>query len=369
MWRATLSEADMAWLGAGATDRKPVYNPLGLDKGLSRAKVPARRMALGSLLLETTIPDQFRQPLDLLTFERFDRFRRSLHMVLGPNGRLWLAIESDTALSVLSLDLSDWRKDSPIRILYGWDLARATCWLGAECLDSGAVKSVTAAEPAAIHEEDLARVLFAVEGPALAPDVGCFAFADHVEPLGYAEGLAPGALVETEYGPRAIENLRPGTLIATQTGALSPLLANIRSTLPAVGQMAPLRLRRPFQNLRQTLEATPRCEIVTQGIDTSYLFGAEHVTVRAMHIAPFLPGASPCLNLLSTRHNLVLADHTPYRVAGIAVMPLARNHRAEHGASTRLSHLKADDIPARDGTGPASLLRHEAIALLSERYL
>ncbi|TNE63438.1 MAG: hypothetical protein EP336_17610 [Rhodobacteraceae bacterium] len=359
----------MAWLGAGATDRKPVYNPLGLDKGLSRAKVPARRISQGSLLLETAIPDQFRQPLDLLTFERFERFRRSLHMVLGPNGRLWLAIESDLALSVLSLDLSDWRKDSPIRILYGWDLSRARCWLGAECLDTGEMKSVTGAEPAAIHEEDLARVLFAVGEPSLAPDVGCFAFADHIEPLGYAEGLAPGALVETEYGPRAIEDLSPGTLIATQTGGLSPLLANVRSTLPAVGQMTPLRLRRPFQNLRQTLEATPRCEIVTQGIDTSYLFGAEHVSVRAMHIAPFLPGACPCLNLLSTRHNLVLAEHSAYRVAGIAVMPLARNHHAEHGAATRLSHLETDDIPARTGSGPASLLRHEAIALLSERYL
>jgi|GEM_PF-6222567 hypothetical protein len=359
----------MAWLGATATDRNPVYNPLGLDKGISHTKVPSRRLTRGGLLLETIIPDQFRQPLDLLTYERFDRFRRSLHMVLGPNGRLWAAIESDRALSVLTLDLSAWRKDSPIRILYGWDLADATCWLGAECLETGEIKSVAGSEPAALHEGDLARVLFAVDGASLASDVGCFAFADHIEPLGYTEGIAPGALVETEYGPRPIERLTPGTLIVTQSGVLSPLLANISATLPAVGQMSPLRLRRPFQNLRQTLEATPRCEIVTHGVDTSYLFDAEHVTMRAMHIAPFLPGSRPCLSLLSTRHNLVLADHDPYRVAGIAVMPLSRNHCAEHRTLTRLSHLKTDDIPMRNATSPATLLRHEAIALLSERYL
>ncbi|MBU0642053.1 MAG: hypothetical protein KKA78_02235, partial [Alphaproteobacteria bacterium] len=57
----------------------------------------------GSVILETAIPDQFRQPLDLVDYERHADVRRSFHMVMGPNGRLWVAVEQGRTLSVLSL--------------------------------------------------------------------------------------------------------------------------------------------------------------------------------------------------------------------------------------------------------------------------
>jgi len=359
----------MAWLGSGAANCHPVYNPHGVEQGASRGSVRCRALTSGSVILETAIPDQFRQPLDLVDFERHAGIRRSFHMVLGPNGRLWVAVEQGQNLSVLSLDLSAWRKETPIRITYSWCCETQNAWVGAENLETGAIKSKASAErPVPLYEDDLARILFAIDGPSLTRDVTCFAFAHHVEPLGYSEGIAAKALVDTEHGPRPIETLTPGTLISTQSGGLSPLVALIETTLPNVGSMGLVRLRRPFQNLLQTLDVTQRCEILTEGIDTAYLFGLEDVSIKAIHIAPFLPATASLAGLVSKRYNLVLADFQAYHVAGIRVMPLALNHDPHQAGPTRLSHLNATQIP-KPCDAPASLLRHEALALLSDRYL
>ncbi|NIY79226.1 hypothetical protein HCZ23_07055 [Celeribacter sp. HF31] len=358
----------MSWLGAGAADRHPVYNPDGLHNGPSRAYVPCRVMPRGSLLLEASLPDQFNQPLDLIEYERHDRFRRSLHMVLGPNGKLWVAIEAGQALSVLSLDLSTWSKDTPIRISYSWDLSKQHAWLGAEHLETGELKTVTG-NCAALYEEDLARVLFAVDQTALARDVHCIAFADHIEPLGYSEGIGAGALVETAIGPQSIETLKTGAEIVTSSGTKTRLLAGIVSYMPAIGSLAPLRVRRPFQNLKQTLDLTPRCEILTEGVDAAYLFGVEHVAVKPMHLVPFLPSANRRLGLMSKRYRLVLEEPQPFRVAGISVCAAGHRHDSATHGLTRLAHLPYDSLPRNDTTATMTLLRHEAVALMSPRYL
>jgi len=360
----------MAWLGAVATKCHPVYNSLGLPQGAARGPVGRRVLHSGSVILETAIPDQFCQPLDLIDFERHAELRRSFHMVMGPNGRLWVAVEQGQTLSVLSLDLSAWSKETPIRITYSWCCQTNSAWIGAENLETGAITSKASTDrPVPLHEDDLARILFAVDRPSLTSDVTCFAFSDHVEPLGYSEGIAAKALVDTEHGPRLIETLTPGTLISTHSGGLSPLVALIETTLPNIGRMGLVRLRRPFQNLLQTLDVSQRCEILTEGVDTAYLFGVEDVSIKAMHIAPFLPVTTSSAGLVSKRYNLVLADFQAYHVAGIRVMPLALNHDPHQPAPTRLSHLNAIQIPKRCGHDPASLLRHEALALLSDRYL
>ncbi|WP_321367009.1 Hint domain-containing protein [uncultured Celeribacter sp.] len=358
----------MSWLGAGATDRHPVYNPHGLDKGASRAKVLCRALSQGSLLLEVAIPDQFNQPLDLIEYERHDRFRRSLHMVLGPNGRLWVAVEAGQELSVLSLDLSAWPKDALIRISYSWDLSQQSAWLGAEHLETGELKT-SRGGCAALHEEDLARVLYGVDCTALAPEVHCFAFADHIEPLGYSEGIGAGALVETATGAQPIETLRPGAEIVTSSGSKTRLLAGIVSHVPAIGSLAPLRVRRPFQNLKQTLDLTPRCEILTEGVDAAYLFGVEHVAVKPMHLAPFLPVAHRRAGLMSKRYMLVLEEPQPFRIAGISVLATGQHHDSTSHGLTRLAHLPYDSLPQKDATATMTLLRHEAVALMSPRYL
>lgn len=362
----------MAWLGAGAADQKPAYHPRGLHLGASADRVRARPLARGTVLLEVAIPDQFNQPLDLIDFLRPSSPRRSLHMVLGPNGRLWLASEQGQDIAMKSLDLSIWPKETLIRISYSWDIGEKTCWLSAEHIETGELTATSAPCTTPLHEGDLARVLFAVGGPSLSSEVISFAFADHIEPLGLTEGLAAGALVDTEYGPRAIETLETGTLIPTHAGGLSRLIGVVASRLPNVGHMRMLRLQRPMHNLTQTLQATPRLEIVSSGVETNYLFGTEHVTVQAGNLAELqcLPGAErPAY--VRTAYNLVLSKSQAFSVSGVHVLPITRPNMSgitpENGPVSRIAVHDLPRVPERD-TALFCLRRHEAIALLADRY-
>ena len=361
----------MGWLGARATDRAAVYNPNGLEAGAYDGKVPARLLSSGTIVVETFFPDAFEQPLDLIDFERWDGERRSIHFLLGPNGRLWCATEKGTTLSVMSLDLSHWSKQIPIRLLYEWDCRRGKQFLGAENLETGALAGNTADRPVPLREDDLARCLYAHGTNAVSDAVGCFAFSDRCEPIGYSDGIDGDALVETEHGPLSPRYLKVGTLVRSYDGDLVPLVGMAHTTLPTFGEMRGLHLRRPFQKLRAGLRLGRRAQIVTDGADASYLFGADRLTTAALHVAPFVRAPQDDRAFLATRYALVLEAPAAFDVNGIGVLPVIRVPAPRGDILHRhssLAHVPLSHVPLPHADHPATLLAHEAQALFSARY-
>jgi hypothetical protein len=362
----------VSWIGAKARGQHAIFDPNGLQKAAFKGAIPRRLMPRGTLVVETLFPDQFNQPLDLIDYERWHKYRRSMHMVLGPKGRLWFANEQGANLMMSSLDLSACQKDTPIRISFAWDASQGRSWLSAEDLATGHLYSKTIDTAYAIPMDDLARILFCKDRQSVTPAVSALYISDQVEKLGYASGLAAGALVETEDGPTPIEDLAQGDLVVTQDSGLTPLVALIRTQVPNFGAYRGVELRQPFQNLTQTLSVSKDTHILTDGADTEYQFGCELVSLRAEHIAPFVPRAQINCAPVATRYHLILRDSGAFQVAGVSVLSLTAEHNtfdADLHARTRLSHLDAHMLTALKTSTPRLLYEHEATALLSDRYL
>ncbi|MBU2937226.1 MULTISPECIES: Hint domain-containing protein [Pacificibacter] len=362
----------MSWIGAKTRGQHTIFNPNGLQKTAFTGAIPRRLMPRGTIVVETLFPDQFNQPLDLIDYERWHDYRRSLHMVLGPNERLWLANEQGANLMMPSLDLSACEKDTPIRISFAWDAYQMRSWLSAEDLATGQIYSKTIKTAYAIPMDDVARVLFCKDCQSIAPAVSALFVSDQVEKLGYSSGLSSGALVDTENGPTPIEKLAHGDLIATQDSDLSPLVALIQTEVPNFGSYRGVELRQPFQNLTQTLSVSKDTHILTNGIDTEYQFGCESVSLKAEHIAPFVPRSQGHSAAVTTRYQLILENSGAFQVAGISVLSLTARHdthNADLHARTRLSHLNANQLVPSKASRPRLLYEHEATTLLSDRYL
>ncbi|WP_170162766.1 Hint domain-containing protein [Pacificibacter maritimus] len=349
-----------------------MFDPNGLKDAPFSGVIPRNNMPRGTIVIETTFPDQFSQPLDLIDYEHWQGFRRSLHMVLGPNGRLWVACEQGVNLMMSSLDLSDCVKDSPIRISFSWDIAQQKSWLSAEDLKSGQLysKTLDCAVPSAI--DDFARILFSTDDTVVTPAVSAIFVSTKVENIGYRSGLGAGALVETEWGPTPIEQVKAGDLVVTHAGDLVPVVALIKTEVPNFGRFQGVDLRRPFQNLSQTLSVSQDTYIMTDGVDVEYEFGHEFVSLRANHIAPFLPRASSKGAPVALRYQLLFSSDLAYRVAGISVHALSVVHDLRDKPlhrRTQLSHVSPVAIDQIDTKPTRKLLSHEATALLSGRYI
>ena len=359
----------MAWLGAADRVRKPAYHPLGLGADAPRGKVPHRLIATGTIVIETYVPDQFHQPCDLIEFERTGQERRALHIVLGPNGRLWAAVERGREMMMVSLDMSRWEKDTPVRLSLSWSLPTKRGVLGAENLLTGEVLACEFSSPVGLYESDLARVLYAFGGRAVAGAVSSFSFADHVEKLGYSNGIAADGVVDTEFGPKEICDLEPGMLVVGDDGQLSPLVAVVPSVLPNFGAMGAIRLWQPFQKLKEAVDVAQFAAVMMEGVDSAYLFGASKVWVAAREISPYLPQQRHAQPLLTKRYNLVLRDGSAFGVNGINVKSIHCAHRADIHAHTRLSLIPFARLPDIEAEGFIDLSPHEATALFSDRFL
>lgn len=362
----------VSWIGAKARGQHATFNPNGLQKTAFAGAVPRHLMPRGTVVVETLFPDQFNQPLDLIDYERWHKYRRSMHMVLGPNGRLWFANEQGVNLMMTSLDLSSCQKDTPIRISFSWDAYQNRSWLSAEDMETGQIYSKTIDTAYPIPMDDLARILFSKDRQSVTPAVSTLLLSDRVEKLGYASGLSAGALVDTENGPTPIEHLTQGDLIGTHDSGLTPLVALIKTEVPNFGAYRSVELRRPFQHLTQTLSVSKDVNVLTDGVDTEYQFGCESVSVRAEHIAPFVPRSQIDCAPMVTRYHLILQQPSAFRVAGVSVLSMVATHNTHDAnlhAHTRLSHLDARTFPHTQNSTPRQLLEHEATALLSDRYL
>lgn len=357
----------MAWLGATDQDQSPTFNSEGLGTIGARGLVENRVLENGTFIVETHIPDAFRQPLDLVDFHHTGKKRRAIHVVFGPNGRIWIATEVGQKIAALTLDVSHWEKHAPIRISYSWSLEKGEAVLSAENLKSGRICARSSSQFVALNQADLARINFGL-GSFLGDDVTCFAFANHVEPVGYSAGFSGDAMVETEFGDLRLDLLRPGMLISDGHGGLTSVVGVVSSTQPNFGSARMFNLLRPFQNLTCSLSVSARSEIVTRGTDTDYLFGHGNVTLQGIQALPFVPGHELQGRPAAKRWNLILDRADAYCLNGIQVRPFKLCHDEKTHRLTRLSGASFDRLQRAQTSDWDILERYEAIALLSDRY-
>jgi hypothetical protein len=173
-------------------------------------------------------------------------------------------------------------------------------------------------------------------------------------------GVASGALVMTDTGPRPIETLSPGTIVLTVTGGRQPLRWIERRQRLCLGRHAPVLLRAPYFRLSHDVCVTPETRVVRSGPAVEYIFGAEKVLVSAGDMIAS-PGAQRDRRRpVRAFHHLMLDDHSCVMVdrCGIETALLADVIAAGDGGQIR--NLADTDrtpcLPVLDRAGAQALV-------------
>lgn len=124
-----------------------------------------------------------------------------------------------------------------------------------------------------------------------------------------------GTRILTPYGPRPVEDLRPGDLVITADDGLQPIRWTGRRSVPAKGKLAPIRLRAGsiFGNSRDLL-VSPQHRMLITGHRANLLFGESEVLAAAKHLIDGRdvlrdPGGEVTyVHLLFDRHQVIFAE-------------------------------------------------------------
>lgn len=302
----------------------------------------------------------------------------ALALDLTAEGRLRLRLRLGEDRLRLSLQLSPEDMAAPLRLTFSWDMAaeapggtrQPRSLLTLENLRNGTLRQAEIALVLALPR-NAAEALFVSPRSQRHPALGWFALADHLHCPGPCPGLAPGTLIETPQGPRAIETLAPGEQVLTVEGDAVPLVWAGAVELPAQGSFRPLRLRAPYYGRQRDLFATPGQRLLFAGTETEYLVGHEEVLVEARHLEnglTALPEAGPPVRrwhgLLCERHELILAEGCA--VESLFAGRLAR--RPEIAATTLFAALAARGaLPMHLRPARPELKQYEAQGLQARR--
>lgn len=126
--------------------------------------------------------------------------------------------------------------------------------------------------------------------------------------------FTPGTLISTPDGPRLIEDLKPGDLVATADSGAKPLLWVGRKTVDAIGKFAPIRFEAGIFGLTQPLLVSPQHRMLIDDWRAPYLYGhnevliAAHCLVNGTNVTRVEGGEVEYIHLLFQRHEIVFAN-------------------------------------------------------------
>lgn len=126
--------------------------------------------------------------------------------------------------------------------------------------------------------------------------------------------FAEGTLIETLSGPVPVEALCPGDLIATQDNGYQPLRWVGRSTVPALGPLAPVLIKAGTFGTQRDLRVSPQHRMLLSGPEAHCMFGGSEVMAAACHLindhsVMRQPGSHVTyLHLLLDRHEVIFAE-------------------------------------------------------------
>ncbi len=126
--------------------------------------------------------------------------------------------------------------------------------------------------------------------------------------------FTPGTLIETKWGPRAVETLKVGDLIATADNGYQTLRWIGRRTVPAQGRFAPILIKSDALGNDRDLLVSPQHRMLLSGWQAQLHVGEDDVLVAAKHlvngttIVPAQRRSVDYIHLLFDRHEIIFAE-------------------------------------------------------------
>lgn len=127
-----------------------------------------------------------------------------------------------------------------------------------------------------------------------------------------------GTLIETDKGPKPVQWLREGDMIATADHGYQPLVAVLNSRFVACERTLPVRIAAHCFDNTDDLYVSPHHRVMISGSECEVLFGEPEVFVAAKHLLG-LPGVSQdkasrkvsYFHLLLPQHEVIYAHAQP----------------------------------------------------------
>lgn len=128
--------------------------------------------------------------------------------------------------------------------------------------------------------------------------------------------FAAGTLIETAIGPVAVETLRAGDLVMTQSDGLQPLSWSGQSTVAARASLAPIVIAKGALGNTRALVVSPQHALLISDWRAQLLFGEDEVLVRAIDLLG-QPGISQRSGGLITYCHIMFERHQIVTSEGI----------------------------------------------------
>ncbi len=123
-----------------------------------------------------------------------------------------------------------------------------------------------------------------------------------------------GTRIETPYGPRPVQDLRPGDLVLTRDHGVQPLRWVGSKTVEGRGDLAPIRFNKGAFGNDRALLVSPQHRMVYRGADATLLFDQNEVMIPAKHlingrtITREERGAVTYYHLLFDQHEVIFSE-------------------------------------------------------------
>ncbi|MGO4915566.1 Hint domain-containing protein [Pseudogemmobacter sp. W21_MBD1_M6] len=129
--------------------------------------------------------------------------------------------------------------------------------------------------------------------------------------------FASGTRIMTPQGERAIETLRPGDMVVTLDSGPQPIRWIDSRTVPAYGNLAPIRFDTRVLNTHRPLLVSPQHRMLIKGYRAELLFGQSEVLVSAKHlldnqaVTQAVGGTVTYVHMMFDAHEIVYAEGAP----------------------------------------------------------
>ncbi len=346
---------------------RTVWSADGTARRLDRAPLP-EQLDRGTLVVELDLAELSAQKDcgPVLRLARHLEPERMFSIERGQDVRLHLLRRHGPEVSHLSIGLGLEPLSGMLRLTYHWDVARGRSLLTAENLTRGTIRQHEGRDALPLLRDEAASLL-APGYFGRHPAIDWIGLADHWHIVGPMPGFAPGTMIATPEGPRAIETLGAGDLVLTADNGPLPVLWQGRVAVPGMGRMRPVRLVAPYHGLTKDLRVNPSQRLALSGPEVEHHYGEDEVLVEARHLVNGRAVVWDKEGELETYHGLLFDRHAVIDANGLRTESLylgglARNpDLARTTAPAALGKIR--DLPDHAAPARPALRDHDAFAL------
>ena len=318
-----------------------------------------RILAQGTIVAEVKLRNGIVRPSRLVSYESTEGWFRRFILFLNPDGSVSVEHRQGGTrayVRVSSIGIMARR----IRITYSWSGPARNGLLTVEDVDNGTIRQALQNAPLPMQIRDARAIASGRASCRIDPAVLAVSVSDAIQRIGPGPAIAAGTKVKTATSFKPVERIRPGDLVATQSGALAPVRWIVSDPLPGVGFNAPIRLRAPYYGLQSSITVASTHMVQAAGTETEHLVGRNNALIEAGHLIGH-PGAErdregwviPYFQLLLDRHACI-------NLAGIWAESLfignlrraeelvVSTHFAEFGAAELPFHRQPVCVPLAD---------------------